>query len=259
MAVDILFVSHNRLAYTRESFTALIDNTYWDDVSGVFIADDLSTDGTAQWLTAAADDAFSETHLEDHWWITNERFGGPVNAINWYLDQAELLDRPDDSVFVKIDNDFIVCPGWLQEMTGVLTLNPDVDILGFEPRNGPAIPCPATYPNNRHALYAEFIGGKGLIRRRAFEHCRPTRLPGLNGYQGFTQWQMKHDHIVKAWVRPDLPVFGIDQLPERTSWRQLAYDYTAKGWSRNWDAYPDDAIMQTYYDWWTPAYEAVWP
>ena len=282
--IDVLYVSCNRLRYTQETFTALLENTDWDEVRRLYIHDDGSSDGTWQYLLRAANDLPSA--LE--WRVHGTRLGGPVAAMNWYLDQHAATE-PDPCercnrsgslgvqgdgdqlvpitcplcdglgatrvrAWAKIDNDMVVCPGWLNELLRQLTLHPEIDIIGMEPRFGP----PTSPPDpERTVEEADFIGGKGLIRHRAFEQCRPrprSRRAGEPAYFGFSEWQMAHRDIRKAWVTPDLPVFGLDQLPAEP-WRKIAAEYEEKGWQRPWPTY--DALQPGYWDWWTPRFEAA--
>lgn len=235
--IDILYVAHNRLEMTRESFEALLANTDWSEVSQLLIADDLSEDGTYEYLDEAMERVPEMTDVG----IIHERFGGPVAAMNRYLD----CHSEGVQTFAKIDNDFVVCPGWLGDMLKTLTLNPGLDILGFEPFVGePTMP-----PFARTIQDAPHIGGKGLIRLRTFSHCRP-RPSGQNGYFGFTEFQTKHPHLTKAWVYPDLPCFGLDQLPFEP-WVSLTQEYVERGWQRFWPPY--DARATGYWDWWRRA------
>lgn len=268
--IDLLYVSFNRFRYTQESFEALLTNTDWTLVNRLFIADDASTDGTADYLENAA----TRVPTEVVW--NHGRFGGPVAAMNW------LLDHPDDicgacdgeghfdpevpgdlpqvcracdgrgttrhpDVFGKIDNDFVVCPGWLNMLWKTLQLHPEVDVLGTEPWYGsPTMPSP-------HSAFSvgppvEHVGGKGLIRRRIFSRCRP-QPGGFNGYQGWTQYQAFHPDIVKVWITPDLPCFGLDQVRDEDGpWRALAHEYEALGWGRLWPCYGSNE----HYSWWKP-------
>jgi hypothetical protein len=179
--------------------------------------------------------------------------------MNWYLDNRSEVDcdshdhtdegcwrcqgtgRASIETFAKIDNDFIVCPGWLREMTRVLDLNPSLDVLGTEPMIGPSVPG----VQKRDWEDATHIGGKGLIRSRIFNACRPVPH-GKNGYQGWTQYQGQHE-FSRGWIKPELPTFGIDQLGFEP-WRSLRIEYEEKGWSRSWSEYPPD--MHAYWDWW---------
>lgn len=235
--IDILYVSHNRLEMTRESFGALLQNTDWNEVAGLFIADDSSEDGTFEYLDLAVERVPDNVEVT----IYGGPFGGPVAATNWYLDFVS----EDVETMAKIDNDFVVCPGWIGDMLKTLTRYPEIDILGFEPFVGdPKMP-----PARRDYRLAEHIGGKGLIRLRSFAHCRP-RPSGHHGYFGFTEFQVKHAHLKKAWVVPDLPVFGLDQLPFEP-WISLTQTYVARGWQRFWPPYDERATG--YWDWWRRA------
>lgn len=234
--IDLLYVSFNRVEYTRLTFRALLDHTDWGQVRHLFVCDDGSTDGTAGYLAEACRDC------PVPYTINGERFGGPVAAMNWYLDHAS----PDVEMFGKVDNDMVVCPGWLGEMLHQMELHPRIDILGMEPFLGdPAMPGTV----HRDIEPCEHIGGKGLIRHRAFGDDRMT----ANGYFGFTGWQTSNPDVHKAWIKPDLPVFGLDQMrPDAGPWRGLALVYEQKGWQRLWPSYGGD----DHYRWWLDAIEA---
>jgi len=240
--VDAIYVSFNRIVYTRESFTALRENTDWSLVGTLYVFDDASTDGTAEWLREAIDGFPCPVRFH------GEPFGGPVAAMNLYLDYRDEWNQghgeaaPD--VFAKVDNDFVVCPGWLDELLAVLDRHPDLDVLGTEPFvGGPtAPPDPA-----RTITPAPHVGGKGLIRSRIFDGG--VRM-NADGYQGWTQYQHQHEEISKAWITPDLPCFGLDQIPFEP-WVSLAAEYVEKGWHRYWPPYHPAG---TYWTWWTPEF-----
>lgn len=247
--IDVLYVAYNRLAYTRESFTALLRNTDWSEVESLYVFDDASTDGTAEWLEAAVLDHADGGVLADTYYrMSWARKGGPVAAMNWYLDERRDSEDATTEMFAKVDNDFVVCPGWLREMIRQMTLHPELDLLGTEPFVGD--PTPAPY-GDRTITTARHIGGKGLIRLRAFRQCRPSP-GGFNGYQGFTQWQEQHEQVSKAWITPDLLCFGLDQMREGP-YRDLAPVYAGLDWMRMWPVYGGD----DHYSWWKPAFEDV--
>lgn len=240
-AIDILFVAHNRKAFTVESFSALMRNTEqhgdWAKLGKIYVLDDASEDGTAEWLQ----DAIKRNSRRKSFVFHGERFGGPVAAMNWYLDHS----ADHIQTFCKIDNDFVVPPGWFSEMGKMHLLHPEIDIIGFEPMSTEGV---RSCPHERTLSEAPWIGGKGFIRKRGFTYCRP-QPGGKNGYGGFTEWQFKHGHVPKAWVTPDLPAFGLDQLPFEP-WISLTEDYVQRGWQRNWDKY--DISMAAYWDWFQP-------
>ena len=250
--IDILFVAFNRLPYTIESFEALIRNTNWLHVERLFVQDDGSTDGTIDYLHEAVNRVPARTELR------HGPLGGPVAAMNWYLDNRSEI--PCDSLehtpkecwrcggtgtaligVREIDNDFVVCPGWLDEMLRVFADNAGLDVLGTEPMIGPSVPgeVERDYEPSTH------IGGKGLIRSRIVDGCRPVPH-GVNGYQGWTQYQHRHE-FSRGWIRPELCTFGIDQIPVEP-WASLALDYESRGWARRWPTYSED--MSHYWDWW---------
>jgi cellulose synthase/poly-beta-1,6-N-acetylglucosamine synthase-like glycosyltransferase len=162
-------------------------------------------------------------------------FGGPVAAMNWYLDKS----YSSTEVFAKIDNDRIVPPGWLGDMVETLTRHPDLDALGAEPHEWSA---PVACPASREVTPTGHIGGVGLIRRRIFNICRPTP----NGRFGWSEYQGNHPDLKVGWVTPDLPLFGLDQIPLEP-WASLREEYIERGWMRRW---PEHERAAAYYGWW---------
>ena len=231
--VNILYVSYNRRAFTEASFAALAANTDWTQVATLHIHDDGSSDSTDKYLWEASRDLPVEVKYE------SRRLGGPVAAMLRHLDLCPTSQ--DAAAMVKIDNDFVVCPGWLPELLRVATLNPGIDCFGLQPRIGPPVPPPHA---DRTVEPARFIGGIGLIRHRAFEVCRPTP----NGRFGWSEWQTRHREVAKAWVIPDLPCFCLD-LIDLEPWASLTRDYIGRDWAREWPKY-ESLGGNAYYDWW---------
>lgn len=229
--VDLLFTAHNRRAFTEASFAALLEHTDWTLVSHLIVLDDDSIDGTAEWLAAETSDFYGRTgQVCDY---QTARFGGPVAMLN------RALSIGGAPLIAKVDNDVIVCPGWLETMVGVLDAAPELDALGMEPGfASPVVPLdePRGYKPAPH------IGGVGVFRRRVFRH-RPR---GHDRFFGMTEhWQR---FAVCGWVDPDLPVFLLDHCPVEP-WRSLAAEYVARGWSRPWPLY--DEAMSGYWSWFT--------
>lgn len=237
MIVDLLYVAWNRLEFTELSFESLVDNTDWDHVRVLHIHDDGSTDGTAEYLQAAPDVLPADLDVR----YESTRLRGPVAATNRHLDLcADSAEIEDVAAFVKLDNDVIVPPGWLNELTRVASLNPGVDYLGMQPRFGPPVPG---LDESRDVEDARHIGGVGLMRYRAFEVCRPV----ANGRYGFTEFQCRHPENRKGWLTPDLPLFCLD-LIDLEPYATLAAEHIAKGWARPWGKYVDGG--RSYYQAW---------
>lgn len=229
--IEVLYVSFNRLRYTVESFEALIANTNWGLVDRLLIHDDSSTDGTCEYLQDARSRVPVPVEMRRGWGP------GPVKAMLWAL---ENMRAP---WWAKVDNDFVVCPGWLDELAAVLDASGEVDILGLEPFLGDPTPPPLPGRGYRRA---EHVGGKFLARRSAFQGRELT----ANGRFGFTAFQTRNEDLVKAWVEPDLPCFGLDQLPFEP-WLSLTQEYLDAGWHRFWPAYAAESTG--YWDWWVAA------
>lgn len=225
--IDILFLAHNRLEYTRESLKTLIRNTDWDIVRKFVIYDDASTDGTREFL------ASMQCPKRE---FRAGAFGGPVDVMNDYLSRDYFA-----GMVAKVDNDTMVPPGWLGQLCKGMAF--ELDLLGMEAFN----PVDAR-PVARGYTPANFIGGIGLMRHRAFQYSVPR--PG--GRFGFTAWQeharKENDEKVKAgWLNPSIPVFLLDHLPMEP-WRSLGAEYVRRKWQREWPPYHKE--QASLWSWW---------
>ncbi len=241
--IDVLYVSANRLEFTRRTLRALMHNTNWWLVRALHLYDDLSADGTAAEVGAWSEQfsyAWPDVQVVTH----PGPFGGPVAAMNDYLSSANPAP-----LLAKVDNDFVMPPDWLDVLAATINRFPHLDILGTEPDFGGFDVCapgkrdPAAYGY----LPARFIGGKGIMRTAAWEG-RPMRPGGQNGYFGFTEWQNYYDEVTKGWLTPGLRCFGLDQLPI-AHFRELTDGYVERGWQRRWPEYAPGA--HGYWSWWT--------
>lgn len=226
MKCDLVYVAHNRLAFTEATFAALLDNTNWDRVGLLHICDDASTDGTREYLAEQIDIAPTNRMFTSH------TFGGPVAAMNYALDHCKT------DVFVKIDNDLLVCPDWLDALLDVLDAAAQLDALGFEPGFGQGL---APADASRSFVDARYVGGLGAFRTRVFAQHRPRPH---ERFFGLTEFWRRHARC--GWLSPDLPCVLLDHLPF-DPWRSLAAEYVERGWSRAWSAYP--AEMRDYWAW----------
>jgi glycosyltransferase involved in cell wall biosynthesis len=226
--MDVLFVTHNRLEFTRAALETLLKNTNWGEAR-LIVYDDDSTDGTREFLldTAPTDD------------MRFHRFKGPVAIMNHYL-----MSCPSDHVFAKVDSDTMVPLGWLEECQDVLRRNPTLDFLGIEAH------CPVVAGANIGRTYqkARHIGGIGVFRTRAFRTL--PRPQGIGGRFGFTEFQLAMEGKVEiGWIDPAIPVFLLDRLP-RSPWQELSKAYVEKGWQRDWPNYQE--ISSHLWEWFCP-------
>jgi glycosyltransferase involved in cell wall biosynthesis len=229
LMIDLLYLAFNRLEFTRKSFSTMLANTDWRLIDRLVIYDDGSTDGTREYLKEQLDHAPVKAALYQSQNL------GPVEIMNTYLKLAQVAGE-DDGIFVKIDNDVMLPPGWLPECLEVMK-DPTLDLLGIE-----AIRPIGHRPRGFHL--AEYIGGIGLMRHRAFRCCLPTP----RGRFGFTSWQDQHRDVKKGWLDPALPVCLLNLVPFEP-WRSLSLEYIQKGWQRDWPPYWAE-IDTTRWEWW---------
>lgn len=220
--MEILYLAHNRRAFTEVSLAALLANTSWNRVSGIVLYDDNSTDGTAEVLERFVDRFPVVPRL-----VERVNFSSPVAVMNHYISTRHA------DLFCKIDSDTMVPPGWLDDCLDVMSRHPWLDLLGIEAwRSVEVSPRPG-----RMVDVAAHIGGIGLMRGRAFEYS----LPRPDGRFGFTAWQQnavkdKGEPIRAGWLNPALPVALLDRLPIEP-WASLSREYVANGWQRHWPPY----------------------
>ena len=234
--IDVLYLAHNRLEYTRQSWEIMLRNTDWSRVRRLVCLDDNSTDGTREWLIDRATRPPCEFVFEP---VT---MGSPVAAMAHYL-----LSGPAE-MFAKIDNDIVLPPDWLQEMSGVMFRNPGLELLGMEAGQG-GLMAPLTEDGYgrlvRGWIPATNIGGVGLFRTSAFTQPNRTVLIP-DGRYGFTEWMTKND-VVRGWISPELLLCELSRVPE-DPWAQLSLEYQAQGWERPWGKY--DLPRDYYWSWW---------
>lgn len=225
MKVDILFLAHNRLEFTKATLRALLINTNWSKVGRFIVYDDASTDGTYAYLSEYLPLITGEYTKIPRAEFKSGVYGGPVSVMNDYLAK---LDPHSSQIFAKVDSDTMLPPGWLDECLPVLENNKAdvVNLLGVE----------AFYPVvgehcDRGYEAAKYVGGIGLFRTGAF-----VTLPRPNGLFGFTAWQTNTPGVKPAWLNPSIPVCLLDRLPFEP-WVSYSKEYIAKGWQRPWKNY----------------------
>lgn len=250
MNVDILFLAKNRLAFTKASIEALIKNTDWSYVRYLWVIDDGSIDGTAEYLRSL------DYPCQTRWDYCGLDFNGPAAVLKAYA-----VNHPDATeVFAKLDNDVIVTPNWLQICADVMIQHSELDLLGIEPWMSrtphyiggvkslrPELTGPLHIKPQLIYGYAicDSIGGIGLMRRSSFQKFNDMNPHSI--YGGFTEWQLRHPSVRKGWVSPALSVFLLDRLPVEP-WRSLSKQYITKGWQRDWSSY--SLNEPHFWEWW---------
>jgi len=113
MSIHLVYITFNRLAYTRRSLPRLLEDP--TEEFQLTIWDNGSTDGTQDYLTREIDDP----RIADV--VLSEANVGQVEAVNrvWGESKAELVG--------KADNDCLVTPGWTRTLARA---HRDIDLLG---------------------------------------------------------------------------------------------------------------------------------
>ena len=221
--ISLLFPAFNRLAFTKQSWAALMANTDWSLVSEFHVYDDGSTDGTASWLMMEIQRAPLKGQVRRSFHGTE--FHSPMGVtLDW-------IKRSTAPMLAKLDNDTIYPPGWLNIALDVMARHPELDMLGLECMRAIA----PTGGNTEYGyLPAKFISGLGVYRRAAFSHRSGVlNLPEDGGYFGLEEWQQAQRHLKYGWILPSLPVFLLDRLPMEP-WRSLSEEYVRNSWQRTW-------------------------
>jgi len=220
--VEILYLAYNRLEFTKLSMETMLKNTTLSLVDRVVIYDDGSTDGTLEYLR--------ETIKGKPMELRETSGLGPTGILRHYVETGA------SEMFAKIDNDVMLPPCWLETCLRIMN-EPSIDILGIE----------SMYPsgNGAHVFEpSEYVGGIGMLRTRAFDHC----IPRDHGRFGFTAWQDYHPRIVKGWIKPSLPVCLLNLVPLEP-WFSFSRKYVANNWQRNWPE-PYDESKRSLWKWW---------
>jgi len=231
LITDILYLTFNRLEFTRFTLQMMIRNTDWHLVRQVVIYDDSSEDGTREYLDQAVADIPVDVSLRC------EKLRSPVAVMNRYMRDT------DAHRFVKIDSDIAVPPRWLTNLSDVMDGNQELDLLGME---GGRMGLPRYDPVKYGYTLCTHIGGVGLMRTHPFREYGP--IPE-QGRFGFGDWQQEHG-LVRGWITPDLLVCELDKVPI-DPWVSLSQRYIAEGWQRQWGHY--DNRFPYWYEWFDPA------
>jgi O-methyltransferase len=228
--VDLFYLTSNRLEFTRETFSALLENTDWKLVRELVVNDNSSVDGTREWTRRAIKDCPAPVR-----WIEAD-YSSPVAAMLNFIRSASA------PILAKVDNDAMMPPSWLRQSLEVMNRYPELQLLSTEALNPHSDDVQAV----RGYTPSEFVSGLGLYRRQAFARSQPTPM---GKYFGLEEWQMAQPKLVRGWINPGLCVFLLDRLPFEP-WLTYSKRYIEKGWQR--DCYRYDPAS-TLWKWHWPA------
>jgi glycosyltransferase involved in cell wall biosynthesis len=188
--IPCLFVTYNRLDYTKQSLEALIGS----DVGKIVIIDNASTDGTQEYIKSL--------NLDSMRFITvfNDTNTGIAGAMNQYLQLTKGC-----KLVAKVDNDTIVPAHWCHKLAEKV-YNCKLDIIQAKHNLDPAVTkgltfdeWTATMPkheNDACVHYHHFVGGSGIVFRRNIVDAIPYTDWKLYGWR---QFQREHPHLRTAF------------------------------------------------------------
>ena len=167
MLVDLVFITRNRLAYTKWALASVLSDS--SEEFSLTIWDNGSSDGTAEYLRNEVSDPRISNII-----FSKENIG-QTEAVNqvWERSKADLLG--------KLDNDCLVTPGWTRTLSQA---HNDIDRLGV-------VACWHFFPDDfdyqrakhkiqtfgKHKIFRHpWTCGTGLlIKRETFRKIGPMR------------------------------------------------------------------------------------
>lgn len=113
MKIDLVFITYNRLEYTKLALASILADP--TENFSLTVWDNASTDGTVEYLK----NEINDSHISDI--IFSKENIGQAAAVNqiWNDSKADLLG--------KLDNDCLVTPGWTRTL---VQAHNDIDNLG---------------------------------------------------------------------------------------------------------------------------------
>ena len=229
MGVEIMMIVWNRREYTRQAMHCLRNNTDWSLVTKLVIYDDGSEDGAGE----VAREFGNSIGVPSFDYRDSTHLNAPAAYMNDFVATCEA------PLFVKLDNDIAVPPGWLNVLYDVMGRNPSLELLGME--YGQTFPGPPAEGEQYMAMPCRHIGGVGMMRTQGFLERPPLMARGRSGW---TEHQHRYSPR-RGWLTPDLPVVHLDRMVG-SPWETLRQAYIEKGWMRNWGPY--DPVCP-FWDW----------
>ena len=115
-SVPVIFLTYNRLEYTKKALEALLKTVY---PIRIFIWDNASTDGTQEWLRSMEK---KHSNISVMFSSLNQGLNKPINVF--------LRENKSAEFIAKVDNDTIVEPYWLCHLMTVMLEKPEMDAVG---------------------------------------------------------------------------------------------------------------------------------
>ena len=183
--VEILYLTYNRLYYTKITLPALLDSS--NAPYSIWIIDNGSTDGTVEYLK-------SINHKRIKKIIYNKKNEGLVRPTKdfWKQSSAELIG--------KIDNDIMVPKKWVDKLIDAHLQIPELGVCGYchfreEDYNNDIVEQNVEDINGIYIRRQPWIGGNYIMKRSTVFQYRGYRqsrkLFNDRTFYGFTKYQKK--------------------------------------------------------------------
>jgi len=180
--ITAIYLVHNRLDFVKESFPAFMRECDNHLVKNVMIYDDLSTDGSSEFIMDLIKD-------EVKYCYTRQFINSSWKQINATYPIA------DEWIF-KMDNDILPPEGYLQNLIDIVNKGSNIGFIGYytgrEMKEG-----------GEEVQDVRHIGGVGLFKTSAIKHLggvKQSILPSEARFHGFTALQEK-SKFRKCWVK----------------------------------------------------------
>jgi GT2 family glycosyltransferase len=115
MKIDLIFITYNRLAYTKLALPALLGDS--TEEFSLIIWDNASTDGTKDFLSSVNDPRIVKK-------VFNKENLGLRGAVNY------LLSKSSADLVGIVPNDLLVTPGWTRPLAQAHADVPEFGLLG---------------------------------------------------------------------------------------------------------------------------------
>ena len=185
--IPILFLTYNRLDYTKKSLKCLLDNTPGNEI---IVFDNCSTDGTQEWLRG-----LKSRRLKI---IYNNENIGIAGAMNEFFKMTK-----NKEYVAKVDNDTLIPKEWLETLVA-MSEHYKVDVL--QPKHHILNRRYKTFDDWMRELkgdhrirFSDYVGGSGILIRRALIDSLIPKSSAMLG--GWTQWQKRHPDLKKVFCK----------------------------------------------------------
>lgn len=194
MNIPCLFITYDRLQYTKEALRHLLNS----DVSKIFIWDNGSTDGTKEYLVRLSHPKILYLHL-------NPKNEGIRIPMNWFIQLT-----PEYEYVAKVDNDTVIPPDFCARMIKHMS---QVDMVQAKHHiiedtiSGGWDNFIKLFKKAGDLYLSHFIGGSGILVKRKVLSDLPHTDWLLYSWR---TWQAQNPKITKAFAS-DVEIVLLDE------------------------------------------------